>query len=159
MCGGSRDEIYQHLLAKRVFSKSSTRHRATLINVSVSAYGCHATPSHHAWKSLLPLPRTNTSIWLAAREMDAGADVITPPKLVQSDHLTPPSSEHLCHTALSVPRTNTSKRWGPQEDTLGSDSGSDEICPPNGPPKDSQFCQPPSYHPCHSALSIPRANT
>jgi hypothetical protein len=60
-------------------------------------------------------------------------------------------SHHLCHSALSVPRTKTSMRSAPQETAAGSEVRT--------PPRDSQPLQPPLNHLCHNALSVPRTNT
>ena len=75
----------------------------------------------------------------------AGSDISTPPSDSQPLQL---PSNHLCHSALSVPRTNTSRRFDPHEATAGPDIST--------PPSDSQPLQLPSNHLCHSALSVPR---
>src|SRR5581483_11149981 len=50
-----------------------------------------------------------------------------------------------------TPRANTSIRPGPQETASGPEVSS--------PPRLSQSCHDPSYHLCHSALSVPTTKT
>src|SRR5919108_67198 len=61
------------------------------------------------------------------------------------------SAHHLCQSALFVPMTNVSMRFGPHETAAGALVRT--------PPRLSQPLQPFSYHLCHMRLSVPRTKT
>src|SRR5215472_218013 len=92
-----------------------------------------------------------TSSSLTPVEAGAGAEgVMPPPRLCQLVHVAP--SHARCHRAASVPRTNTSMRFGPHDTAPGPAV--------SAPPR---LCQPlhelPVHAMCQSALSRPFANT
>src|SRR5205814_1457107 len=97
------------------------------------------------------VPITKTSTWLVLHDAESGPDVSTPPRFSQPLH--PPTGfHHLCHSALSVPRTNTSIHC---PEAQASDPGSEVKIPPSRS-QPNQFTPPSSDHLCHSALSVPR---
>ena len=76
--------------------------------------------------------RRHRSGW-APRKPAPGPELSTPPR--DSQPLQAEPFHHLCQSALSVPRTNTSRRFAAQDDTVGS-----EVSTP--PREDSQPLQP-----------------
>ena len=103
---------------------------------------------YHLCHSALSVPRTKTSSLPDAQELTPGPDVSTPPRDSQPDQ---PPLYHLCHSALSVPRTKTSIRPLPHDTAAGSEVST--------PPRYSQPDHPPLYHLCQSALLVPLTNT
>src|SRR5690349_7871263 len=75
-------------------------------------------PSVKMWLSLSPSPRTKTSPCCGPYDATAGAEVSTPPSDCQPTHCAPLTQ--LCHSALSVPRANTSRWLGSREYAAGA---------------------------------------
>src|SRR3954470_23572808 len=97
------------------------------------------------------MPRTKTSMVVAlVGDAAPGPAVKAPPCASQPDHRTP--SHHRCHSPLSVPRTNTSRRFGPHD----ARSGSPVNTPPSGMKLDHDA---PLKNFVQSALSVPRTKT
>src|SRR5207245_1184437 len=74
-------------------------------------------PSHERCQTAWSVPRTNTSMRLAAPDTAAGSSDRTPPSDSHALQLVP--FQDRCHSALSLPRTNRSVRFAPHDPTAG----------------------------------------